>query len=1122
MKKKILSAMLALLMAFSTFGVFCTIPTTVAAAEATEGGEGEGSGTPTVPESEKYIAVVEGALTTTYASAQDKIDSDENMNLVTVYGNYQLYANKYTGEIAVKDITTGQILLSNPYNVPSYSTIQSDTRAQLLSQLAIGYTDNGVSNTFYSYTEAAARGQVKIKNIKNGIRIDYALGREQANYLAPGSITQKRMETVILSVMVDLNNYHNYNGNGVTYNYSYDSIASLPEDDLTFKVKNFLAAYIPYNPWEDGMTQEILNSYLAQFPFLKTAYDNWLSEVNALRADTDGNGILSKAERDALPKEAQDRIAAFEKPIYVMQTGKSPKEKRVLENYLKELVPLYTYEERDKDHEETQYVAEEVDPPLFKLSLEYTLNSNGLDISLPANSIRFNDELYKLEYISPLQFFGAGDLNNDGYLFYPDGGGAIFYYEDLIKKSASSITGKVYGVDYAYHEISGKHQESIRMPVFGAVTSQEAPVLDAQNNPVMVAGEGDALVPATKTTMTGFLAILHQGDAMANITAAWGGSRHNYGSVYTTYYPRPKDTYELTGSVSVGGDNTWTVESSRKYTGSYKLQIVMLADASQKEVLESRGRKYFEASYVGMAKAYSDYLVNVCKLLTPLSASDVKDGNLPLYIESFGTVPDTQKILSMPVQVNVPLTTFDNVMQMYSDLKTNGITNVQFKLTGFANGGMYATYPAKLDWMKEVGGDDGFRKLLADARKEGYGVYPEFDFMYVSRDELFDGVNLKYAATRTIDNRYSNKRVYDATYQEFVTFFDICVTPSIIKEYYKNFSATFLGFDPIGISASTLGSDLNSDFGDRVPTNREDAKKIISGVLGQIRADYSSVMTSGGNAYALAYTDHLLNAAIDSSRFASTSRSVPFVGIVLHGYVNFAGSAINRAGNIDYQVLKAIENGASVYFTLSYDNTNILKDFKDLSQYYSVNYEIWAFTEDLEGNTKPGELFDVYNKVNSAIGSLQTAKIVNHQFLIAERTRTAEEIAADDVAYKAFLDSITTVAENDAQIAYIKELREKFEKGEIAAGEPLDNFTVDQEWINSMIATYKKPTTDSSATDGDDYVATKYTINDGTVVLVTYEGGKAFILNYNVYDVDVTIGGTTYTLAKYGYQPINV
>ena len=202
MMKKFISMMLALLMAFGTFGIFFTVPVSVAAAEAdTETGdnvEEEGE-----MKDEAYVAIVDAALNTAYKSAQDKIDSDENMRLAAKYSYYELYINDYTGEIAFKDTTTGQILLSNPYDVPNYKSISAATRAQLLSQIAIGYTDNGVSKTFYSYTEAAARGQIKVKNIKNGIRVEYTLGREDSNYLVPGMITEARMISEILSVMDD-------------------------------------------------------------------------------------------------------------------------------------------------------------------------------------------------------------------------------------------------------------------------------------------------------------------------------------------------------------------------------------------------------------------------------------------------------------------------------------------------------------------------------------------------------------------------------------------------------------------------------------------------------------------------------------------------------------------------------------------------------------------------------------------------------------------------------------------------------------------------------------------------------------------------------------------------------
>ena len=130
----------------------------------------------------------------------------------------------------------------------------------------------------------------------------------------------------------------------------------------------------------------------------------------------------------------------------------------------------------------------------------------------------------------------------------------------------------------------------------------------------------------------------------------------------------------------------------------------------------------------------------------------------------------------------------------------------------------------------------------------------------------------------------------------------------------------------MGISASTLGSDLNSDFDKKDPYNREDAKSYTTELLTEIKDQYGTIMLDCGNAYTLKYADHLLNVSLDSSRYYYSSQSVPFMGVVLHGNIQFAGTPTNMAGDIKYETLKIIENGANPYFILAYQNTEELKD----------------------------------------------------------------------------------------------------------------------------------------------------------------------------------------------------
>ena len=110
----------------------------------------------------------------------------------------------------------------------------------------------------------------------------------------------------------------------------------------------------------------------------------------------------------------------------------------------------YTFSEMFEDEDECGYIDQSLKKPVFRLSLEYTFNSDGsLNVRLPANSISFDETLYNLDKITPLEFFGVGDIkNNDGYIFYPDGSGTLLNFDDLRSmKIRANLASAVYGRD---------------------------------------------------------------------------------------------------------------------------------------------------------------------------------------------------------------------------------------------------------------------------------------------------------------------------------------------------------------------------------------------------------------------------------------------------------------------------------------------------------------------------------------------------------------------------------------------------------------------------------------------------------------------------------------------------
>lgn len=984
--KKILSLFLAVLM---LCGVLTGFSVTVSADETTaETGTGTGTGT---AEEDKQI----NYLTDVYETPEAKLAT---MKRKLKKGDYELYSDETSGEVAVRNVTTGQVLFTNPYDIGASNATDS-IKYQLLSQIIIKYTDNGKEREFNSYEYASMRDQITVKNIKNGIRVEYIIGREEARHLVPRVIENTRFREKLLGPMLE---YY-----GLDKNLDISS--------------------------EGGMTE---TEYAATVPFA-------LRQLIAYYGGRDGMKSIARQKTDSLKEKLIQTYPVLKKKpdmeFWVFDGTASSTQIEKQENMIRTAAPDYSYEEMDYDHQLTEYESTETNPPVFKMALEYTLGEDGFTVRLPVNGLSFNETLYQLTSISVLPYMGCGNNTYDGYVFYPDGSGTLFAMQDM-PNTTTSVSSKVYGVDYAYHKLTGTYQQTVRYPAFGivedtryydcleyddelgqqTVTRISGVVYDAitkaqkegKSTPAGMSSFATLIGKATEiqevVSKRGFTAVIEEGDALTNVMYYHAGVLSEYDTVMMNFNPRPQDSYNLADSISVGTNTEWTVITDRKYTGNFKVHYILLTDSAVAKEKGLENGKWYDTTWLGMAFAYRDYLVGK-GLLSELPASDTS-GDIPLYIESFGAVQTTEKIASIPVTVKRAMTSAADVITMYEDLAKQGITNVNFKLTGFANGGMYAKMPYNLKWEKAVSKDTSMQELLDYAAKlenGNLGIFPDFDFSYVNETGMFDGLSLRKHVVKTIDDRYSSKREYSPTMQKYVGYYQLAISPAYLSHFYEKFMKKYHKLDNVtGISVGTLGTALNSDFDDDEPYNREDARTFVKRALEYIAGSGDQaldVMVDGGNVYTWKYVRHILNAPLDSSRYIRSSYSVPFLGVVLHGYMNFAGTPLNMEGDVEYAKLKAIENGASPYFILSYKNTEILKDYYQLSHYYSIRYDIWQ-----------EDVVELYNELNSVLKDVQSKPIVAHSFLSGMRVPDADELESDmNEEFNKVLDYQNNQAEYD-------------------------------------------------------------------------------------------------------------
>ena len=951
-KLKFLSALLAgILLMGSVFGV-TAVPVFAATVERS------------IPATE--TPVTDGV----YATPQERVS---NMTFYASKYGYEIYADPVTGEVAyVESANPENILLTNPYDVRSNKTSIAE---ELLSQIIITYSEKTSTSsnkpTLNSYKDAALRGQISITDIRNGIRVSYTIGDLNRRSLVPRQIMQYSFEERILEPLkaaVDARDLSNWDYEDVLAHYEIYGRSQTTSDDIFNRWKRLYPVLEDESVCIYVLAEDVTDLWIAKF-------QGWIKQ-------------------------------------YCSTT--------------------YSFEQLEADYEEVGYEEKRVEKPLFKAALEYTITESGLSVRLPCNSLQYNMATYALESIQVLPYMGAGNTCFPGYNFYPDGSGSLFDYEQTV-----TVPAQIYGLDYAYHQISGAtYQKAIRMPVYGSVstevihtykdpaTGEVKQVSDFVKSKQKLLDAGAQEI-TTNTYKRGYVAILEAGESMGTITTTQLGSKAKYATLIPSFNPKPKDTYELDSSLSAtGSSNEWTVVSERKYTGNIRILFQLLTDsdkgAAQKIAARAKGNDYlyYEASWLGMAEAYRNYLV-ANGILTKIAGGDLTR-DIPLYMEVFGAIKTQKTIATVPVMVMTPLTTFENVSTMYQYLSGNGVQNVNFKLTGFANGGMYSTMPSYLKWESKVGGASGFRDLLSEARQielensnAKFGLYPDFDFAYSQRNTVTDDLDLKKDAVKTIDNRYSSKRIYSATQQTYVSFYQLAISPSRYSKFYNKLLKNLDDYQLQSISVSTLGNALNSDFDEKEPYNREDSKKFTKKALEEISKQYT-LMVDSGNAYTWSYVDHIVNADIDSSRYSKASCSVPFLGTVLHGYIQFAGPSLNQEGDPNYMILKSIENGAGMYFVLSYQNTSELKEDAFLNGYYSIDYNIWK-----------NDLVEYYKVLNDLLHDVQSKVIIDHKFLNESDGYGTVRMLDEDELMEQIENELLAAAEEARKQAEQAEIEEK-------------------------------------------------------------------------------------------------
>ncbi len=565
----------------------------------------------------------------------------------------------------------------------------------------------------------------------------------------------------------------------------------------------------------------------------------------------------------------------------------------------------------------------EYEGKFIKLSVEFTLTDYGLLLRIPHDSIEDSDELFRLCEIRTLPFFGAAWRDSeDGYLFIPDGSGALIDFKSNFSSTDFAVERKyhIYGQDKNSPSLNKPLiYETMRLPVFGIKKSE-----------------------------TGVFGIIESGDAAAWLNMGVGSDkRGGYYRVYPGFTFRDKQELVLfKGAILTSETDTYSERNVNLVAKSH-----LTTDIKVRYYL----LKGEEAQYENMAAIYRKYLIEQ----NLLRKNDINGVSFNLSL--LGGLRIKKSILGIPMMVVRPMTTFEQAIDILSEMKEKGIDNINLRLLGYNKGGYRSYITKSINPEKKLGGKNGLKNLLAFANENGIKTFLGGELL-----EIYlrgKGFNASKDAARTLSNAIVFQFNW-SVYQEKTTLGKpwILTSPRKVKSFVESFVSSAKRFGFTSVALDSIGDLLYSDQRRNNTLFIDKAIEVWRDTLKSTQEQTENLMVTGGNAYTFPYVTNIVNVPLEDSRLTLTTRTVPFYQMVIHGYIEYSGEPSNLRYNPKEQFLRMIEYGAVPHFFLMHAKSSELKR-SDFNKYYSLCYFDWAEDALEEYKTVKEAYKDIYDKV---------------------------------------------------------------------------------------------------------------------------------------------------------------
>jgi hypothetical protein len=554
----------------------------------------------------------------------------------------------------------------------------------------------------------------------------------------------------------------------------------------------------------------------------------------------------------------------------------------------------------------------------IRFDVTVLIEEGELKVSIPYESIEeYNENLFTndwtvdyhlLRSIRVFPYFGATSGEENGYAVIPDGSGMIINLEDDPENKAT-FNLELYGTDLGYMSSSIRTRALSVKPV----SRLTMPIYG------MIHDEGN----------TAFYVISESGDTYAKLHYSSADIVNSYHRMYFNYVYR--DSYEQ--------------YQSRSDEDSYRIAFQdepNAIDVEQRYVFLSGS----DASYVGMAKDYAQQLETSGEL-SETAERTIYD-TIPTKIDFIGSEL-TNGIISVKT---VPITRYLDVKSTIETLLEDGYTDLitTYKTYNSALAGY------RLDIERMLGGSNDLYELIEFLREN------DIDFgYYLDYTRSYDDYSNDHAQT------LSKRDIYHIEYSNMSYLHYVNDTSNYV-EYAQDDIKVLNDYGISSVAINGLDRAIYTSFDDGIRSSANNVDDIRQ-MLDTFNNANISTSLYLPDSYLYRFTETYYNAPLSSTEYAAQSSAIPFVQLVLSGYMDFYSDYLNFISDEQYSLMRMVEYGVYPSYILSYESAYELK--KTLSSnIYISNYDVLESRID-----------GYYQFISGGLSLVIGQEMINHEFL---------------------------------------------------------------------------------------------------------------------------------------------